>query len=187
MSAVEQAIYNVQGWYAEELDGQTFEVQTPVPEHCTLANPEDYYAREGGYGRVIEDLQHCVPIWYESPLYVWAVYPDVTGDCESTELGRGGYGITILHRDDLEGLTKPEGHTHCGFYRAHLGWVGGLAHELGHAFGLPDPPGCDEGLDTCDWDAMMQLGFTRYPDTYLTEADVAALRASPWFHVWQTE
>ncbi len=187
IAALNSAIYDVQRWYADQLDGLTFAVQTRTPEHCSLANPADHYAREEGYNRVVYDLQHCVPIWWEQPYYVWVIYPDVVGDCELTELGRGGYGVTILHRDDLEGLTKPEGHTHCGYYRPHGGWVGGLAHELGHAFGLPHPPGCDEGLETCDWDAMMQLGYTKYPDTYLTDADVAALKASPWFYVTLTE
>ena len=29
-------------------------------------------------------------------------------------------------------------------------WIGGLAHELGHALGLLHPPGCEEGLASCD-------------------------------------
>ena len=187
MTALEKAIYNVQRWYAEKLDGHTFAVQAPTPEYCTLPNPEDYYAREGGYHRVVQDLQHCVPIWYESPYYVWAVYPDVVYHCGESDLGKGGSGTTVLHRNDLEGVRKPEGHTSCGYYRPQDGWFGGLAHELGHAFGLPHPPGCNEGLEICDWHAMMNAGYVDYPDTYLTEADVEALKASPWFHVRLTE
>ena len=81
----------------------------------------------------------------------------------------------------MEGLSNPEGHTHCGYYRQHSGWVRGLAHELGHAFGLPNPPGCDEGLESCDARAMMHLGYASdYPDTYLTDADVELLMVSPF-------
>ena len=185
IAAIENAIYDVQGWYAEKLDGQTFAIQTPTPEHCILPNTEDYYAYEDGYNRVVYDLADCVPIWWESPYYVWAVYPDVWSPCGMDELGRGGYGITVLHRDDLEGISKSEGHTHCGYYRPQTGWIGGLAHELGHAFGLPHPPGCDEGLDTCDWHAMMQLGYVDYPDTYLTEMDIEMLPDSPFIRVRQ--
>ena len=180
IAALERAVYSVQAWYAEQLDGLTFEVQQPFPEQCTLPGKEEEYAKGGAYNRIVNELRDCVPIWWEQPHNVWAVYPDVTGDCELTDLGRGGYGITVLHRDDLEGLTNVDGHWHCGFYRPQMGWVGGLAHELGHALGLPHPPGCDEGLETCDYDAMMMLGFTKYPDAHFTEADIAFLLESPF-------
>ena len=178
---MEDAIVHVQAWYAEKMGGLTFRLHSVTPTHCTLENEADYYAWEGGYNRVVYDLQHCVPIWWEQPYNVWAVYPDVLGECGKSELGRGGYGITILHKDDLEGISKPEGHTHCSFFRAHMTWYGGLAHELGHAFGLPHPPGCDEGLDTCDWKAMMQLGYNDYPNTYLRADETEFLQASGWF------
>ena len=78
--------------------------------------------------------------------------------------------------------------------------VGGLAHELGHAFELGHPPGCDEGLpqtakftyndgsfsseavnSVCDVYALMWLGFHwDYPETYLTDADKEVLNASPF-------
>ena len=54
-------------------------------------------------------------------------------------------------------------------------WWGGLAHELVHAFHVPHPPGCDEGLDTCDFDALMMFGYAVYPDTYFTESGKAIL------------
>ena len=180
MESLENAIQDVQEWYAEKLGGRTFAMRTHTPEMCTLANEDDYYARDGGYGRVIDDLQHCVPIWYESPYYVWTVYADVTGHCDLGIFGRGGGGITIMAKPDLEGLSNPEGRMHCGFYRQHSSWVGGLAHELGHALGLLHPPGCDEGLESCDQEALMQVGYDSYPDTYLTDADVATLMASPF-------
>ena len=185
MDAISAAIASVQGWYAEKLGGQTFTLADPLPEHCELPNEELHYAREGGYNRVVDDIQDCAPVWWHSPYYTWVVYPDVKGDCELTNLGAGADGITILHRDDMMGLSSPEGHTHCGYYRPHSGWLGGLAHEVGHALGLPHPPGCDEGLDTCDWHAMMQLGYVDYPDTYLTEMDVEMLLDSPFIRVRQ--
>ena len=44
---------------------------------------------------------------------VWVVYPDVDFNCEGSSLGRGGRGLTMLHRGDLEGLVDPMGHVQC--------------------------------------------------------------------------
>ena len=181
MAAMESAMGSIQEWFADRLDGRTLQVQEPAPQHCVLPKPEDYYAGEDGYHRVIVDLNPCVPIWYDTPYEVWAVYADVAYVCGESELGRGGFGTTVLHRDDLEGITNAEGHASCGYHRPQSGWIGGLVHELGHAFGLPHPPGCDEGLETCDWAAVMQTGYVDYPDTYLTEEDIAMLKESQWF------
>jgi hypothetical protein len=55
-----------------------------------------------------------------------------------------------------------------------------LGHELGHALGLPHPPGCDQGLPSCDSNALMWLGYTTWPQTHLRPADRATLDASPF-------
>ena len=76
----------------------------------------------------------------------------------------------------LIGLANKEGNTnHCGYQRTQVSYLGGTAHELAHAFGLDHPPGCDDGLPTCDWDALMHLGYNNYPDTYFTEMDIERL------------
>ncbi len=178
--ALREAALHVQRWYAAKLGGLTFELSASIPEICSLPEPANHYERERGWNRIIRDLQPCAPVGYNSPNYVWAVYPDVPFDCERSELGRGGAGLTILHTSDLEGVLA--GTTQCGIYRDKLGYFGGLAHEIGHAFGLSHPPGCDEGLETCDRDAMMHSGYARYPYTYLTEADVETLMESPFIH-----
>ena len=103
---------------------------------------------------------------------------------EQQELGAGGPGLIMVPRADLEGLTNPGIYYHCdeGPYNGPLGrWIGGLAHELGHSFGLPHPPGCDDGLSTCDEEALLWSGYESYPDTYLREDEKAVLRRSPFF------
>ena len=184
MEALPTVYAHIQDWFAGKLEGLTFEVQAPIPQHCTLPQRGDYYAgHKDGYTRVIEDIQHCAPVSWGSPFFVWAIYVDTPFVCDVGALGAGGGGTTIMHGDDLEGLSNPNGHTQCGFPRTHMGYVGGTAHELGHAFGLPHPPGCDEGLDTCDQEAMMQWGYTVYPNTYLRDDDIANLKVSPFFWV----
>ena len=199
--AVRVAVQHAQAWYAEQLEGLTFAVSDPTPQICGLPETAAYYKddkdwtwEDAGWNRILADLQDCVAIEWPALHHVWVVYPDVDFNCEGSSLGRGGSGLTMLHRGDLEGLINPTTHMQCGTTpRGEFGWIGGLAHELGHAFGLSHPPKCDEGVpDTykwppvdsvCDARAMMWLGFYfDYPTTYLTEADKENLRSSRFFY-----
>ena len=183
-TVIQDAVIHVQDWYAAQLDGYTFAVVVPIPEVCSLNAPADYYEGVGGWNRVIEDLQNCAPVKHFSPDHVWAIYIDADLDCDGGgELGAGGDGVTIVHRGDLEGLVDPTNYRLCDSApRSQYGWIGGLAHELGHAFGLPHPPGCNDGLSHCDEDALMWHGYYwDYPETYLTADDMNTLRASPFF------
>ena len=186
---INTAVLDVQGWYAGQLDGLTFTVEGPLPQPCSLNNPAEYYAGKDGWWRVITGLQDCAPVEHSSDKHVWVVYVDVPFRCGEPrgELGAGGDGVTILHRGDLDGLSDPENFILCPEEglppRSAYGWIGGLAHEIGHAFGLPHPPGCEEDLNTCDYGALMWSGYYwDYPDTYLTNEDKAALRESIFFH-----
>lgn len=182
IAAVHDAIYHAQRWYAEQLGGYTFKVEGPTPQVCALEEAAAFYEGEHGWGRVLAGLDDCAPPpEHYSRRYVWAIYVDAEYDCEGGgELGAGGAGITIVHRGDLEGLASPKTYSMCGFpKRGVYGWIGGLAHELGHAFGLPHPPGCEERLESCDEDALMWGGFYwDYPETYFTEDDKARLLES---------
>ena len=185
-NAVRDAIVHVQDWYAGQLEGATFEAEEPIPLTCAVEHPAEYYESEHGWRRVIETIQHCAPVRHLSDEYVWVIYIDVGWHCDGKgELGRGGEGITILTGGDLEGLVSPDEFLPCpdSLPRSAYGWIGGLAHEIGHAFGLPHPPGCEESLNTCDQGALMWWGYYwDYPETYLTKDDQAALQSSMHFH-----
>ena len=154
---VNTAIFHVQAWYADQLDGYTFAVQEPVPQVCSLDQPAEYYEGEGGWWRVIDGLQDCAPVAHAADEHVWVIYVDADFRCGELrgELGAGGDGVTILHRGDLDGLSDPENYILCPDEglppRSAYGWIGGLAHEIGHAFGLPHPPGCEKDLIPCDY------------------------------------
>ena len=183
---ISKAIVDVQSWYRRQLDGLTFDIYSVIPEQCHLPGNEEYYNHGDVWAKVLEDVQPCAPVQHGISRFTWALYVDVTERCgEPHELGRGGDGITMLQTDGLHLAQTPETteeYTYCAdtFHRTFGGIMGGLAHELGHTFGLPHPPGCEEGLSTCDYPALMWDGYGSYPDTYLRDDEKAVLRRSPF-------
>ena len=113
---------------------------------------------------------------------VWVVYPDVDTECSPdrqrrrtwhrrlrrTRKGRTGLWPCSALTGSRRCLAEPGDYFYCGegpLYPGSLGRaaIGGLAHELGHALELPHPPGCDEGLASCDHYSLMHLGYTVLP------------------------
>ncbi|WP_423930432.1 hypothetical protein [Candidatus Palauibacter sp.] len=120
-------------------------------------------------------VKDCADI-ADGSYHAWVVYTDLMEPCGPVYgLGRGGNSNAWLGAWDLVGLTDPE-YSHCGqrIYGPNR-WIGGLAHEMGHAFGLPHPPGCDEGLSTCDHGALMATGYADWPNTYLRDDEKEVL------------
>ena len=132
----------------------------------------------------MKDVQGCAPVGYRSARFTWVLYADVTHDCKAAgRLGAGTQGVTILPRQDMHGLIGARYFSDCGKeYKLPISrYVGGLAHEMGHAFGLPHPPGCDKGDRRCDKNALMWGGYVVYPRTYLRADEKKRLRRSPFF------
>ena len=176
---ITHALVDLQSWYRQQTGGLTFSLYDATPEHCRLPEPSDYYATGHAWEKVQEDVQRCAPVEYGRTDFVWVLYVDVAEACgEPHELGRGWDGITMMPRWDLEGLTNPgTPYFYCdvGPFNDPPGrWIGGPGHELGHAIAnLRHPPGCDEGLPSCDpvSRSLMDDGYTTYPDTYLLAKD----------------
>ena len=183
--AIEHALVDVQSWYRQQLGGLTFSLYDVTPEHCQMDMPADFYVPDS-WDKVVEGIQHCAPVAGYTSEFVWVVYADVGTECDDpNSLGRGGPGLTVVGRDDLEGLVgnRLSFYDECGhgpFDGPVRRWVGGMGHELGHALSLPHPPGCDQGLPTCDTWALLQNGYESYPDTYLRVDDKEALIRSPF-------
>lgn len=89
----------------------------------------------------------------------------------------GTSGVAVLPRNDVLGITGVGQEPLCR-------WIGGLGHELGHAFGLDHPADCeskkeDSGAPECQ--SLMYLGYLNYSETLLTQQDKIQLDKNPFF------
>ena len=117
-SSIATAVASVHRWYREQLDGSTFAVYRPMAERCRLPEDSDYYSRGDVWEKVLRDVQSCAPVRgigasggdINAAQVVWVLYVDATErlNCdEPQELGRGGLGLTMLPREDLELMVQP--------------------------------------------------------------------------------
>jgi hypothetical protein len=174
--AIEGAIRELRGWYSRQLNGPTFKLHDPMVEVAHSSQPADWFYShpnggnrdDWGYNNALAEASRLLGTRCDDPNYIWVIYSDGPGN-----KGRGGSGVTCLPEDDLLGLIGKH-----PTQKDPLRWVGGLGHELGHAFGLPHPTDTER-----DADAIMWAGFYgKYPEkAYLTDQDKRILLRSPFF------
>lgn len=179
-STILDALYDLQQWYADELNGSTFAI-SPVVDVVTGLHPASFYSANdtgGDYStwffyNVINDAFTITGAQYNDPAHRWIFYIDA--DNAPGQIGGAAlWGAAVLPGADLLGLVgeQPEPISR---------WIGGLGHELGHTLGLPHPASCDPVYTSeCPTDALMWTGYITYPDTYLLAEDKALLASSPF-------
>lgn len=138
--------------------------------HKTLPHPASYYQGTGAtwdyYVRTLEDGFALTGGSYDDPNNRW-IYINAALIGEGQGAG-GTNGVAVLHGTDLIGLASNKPNR----------YVGGLGHELGHAFTLPHPSDCPTALH-CATD-LMYLGYSIFPtNVTLTEEDKYTLLKSP--------
>jgi len=183
LDAMTSAVADLRGWYRDQVGNMTFSLHRAVPDVCPLPESAAFYL-DDTWTRVVTGVQTCLPLVYDDPDFRWIVYADVAHRCNAPgRIGAASRGVAIMGSGDLEGLTGQPVVGDCGqLIDRPLGrWIGGAGHELGHTFGLSHPPGCAEGLPSCEDTCLMWLGYLLYPNTYLREPEKAQLRASPFF------
>jgi len=194
--ALGRAIRHLQRFYLDQMgNGETFRVHEPLVEIVRTGHAADWYAvtARGGearsgwwWGNVVEEGFSLTGGRFDDPNYVWIYYNDSDSACGQTG-GAGTSGVAALPANDLRGLAGMNGIPTCPddppfwYMQPPCRWVGGLGHELGHALGLPHPPGCDAGAASCDSAALMWLGYGSYPTTYLRSDETTVLDRSPFF------
>jgi hypothetical protein len=183
--AIQRAFLSLQTWYQEQLGGPVFSLYSLALDECRTPRTADHYLLDT-YSKVLADARRCAPVTSgASQPVAWVVYADVLHGCNAPgRLGVGSPGLTLLGRGDIQGLAGEPADGDCGREATFpIGrYIGGAGHELGHAFGLPHPPGCDAGNASCDRNALMWQGYSVYPNTYLRDDEKARLRGSPFFN-----
>ncbi|HLH57102.1 MAG TPA: Ig-like domain-containing protein [Verrucomicrobiae bacterium] len=177
VNAIFGALTNLQGWYSQQLsNGTAFRLNVPAVESYVTPHAAIWYATNAGgyFYNALNDGFVLTGGTYPDPDITWVFYLDADAKGQAT----GGIkGVAVLHQGDLQGLVAESSST-------TKRWIGGSGHELGHAFGLLHPPSCETPIPgvVCASSALMWLGYTTYPDTYLLPADKSILNQSGFFY-----
>ena len=191
VSGIRSAIVHLQAFYQSQLgNGFAFSLHSPIVEVFQTSHAAAFYStgdnasQIGFWSSVLGDGFALSGGAFNDPNNRWIYYVDADPACGQVVGGTSG--VALLPANDLRGLTGQPNVPPCSGQPPDLNgicrWVGGLGHELGHAFGLPHPPGCDQG-SCSDFAAhsLMYLGYIDYPNTYFLEEDKTALLATGFF------
>lgn len=179
-NAVADAVQAMQVWYADQLSGRTFTLHQPIVETLVIPHSAAFFpahpTREFPlwfFDNAVTDGFAATGGGFNDPNHIFVFYID--SEPAPGQLVGATSGVALLPAHDLLGLTgQPVPGDDAGVGR----YIGGLGHELGHALGLPHPPGCEAGLSTCEQGALMWLGFRSWPDTFLLPLEKTTLQAS---------
>lgn len=188
--AIIWAQLSLRQWFADQLGGPSFTPSIPEVQLVPLANPAAFYRSHPGsdsayltyWQNVINEALPATGARFYDPGNAWIFYVDAPAGCGQLS-GGAAAGIAVVSDFDLRGLVGDlyidpcTGQPDLFLTFTPQRWIGGQGHELGHAWGLPHPPGCDDGLPSCDYDALMWAGFYGgFPDrTYLRSGERLAL------------
>lgn len=190
--AIKNAAHHLQQWYRDQLgDGLSFRLTDDVVDVYHSTHPSDWYTTSADaawagewrfWFNAVNDAFALSGGRFEDPDNFWIIYIDALSTCDQKQ-GGGLNGVAAMGVNDLRGLVGLPFISLCNEVIPDYSpcrYVGGLGHELGHAFGLPHPPGCDDGQTTCDYNALMYTGYITYPATHFSESEKATMRSSPF-------
>ena len=196
--SLDRSIRHLQQWMSEQMPaGETFALAEPAVLTLRSPRPEAWFREHdahNGYATFYDNaIDESLRLMGEppgiNPERAWLIYVDADatcGQCGGCGFGYAtGGGFAVVSANDLRGFLSGPWMRGCegdvvtfGFRPCRF--VGGIGHELGHALGLPHPPGCDDGAPTCDRETIMYTGFYGYPAADLTDGEQATLGTHPF-------
>lgn len=155
-----------QAFFKEKL-GKTFRLNDPIVEVVEGEHEQEWYeeTQNGGdrYWWSATNAQQEIWRRFDLPDDRWMGVSLVSAEGEGAGGGASG-GWVLLPGHDADGGA--------GYPAQKARWVGGMVHELGHAFGLPDSASTD---GTC-----MSATFYSWPECEFTESQVNTMLNSRW-------
>jgi hypothetical protein len=157
-----------QRYYQQEL-GRTFRLTEPVVEVVTGEHVKSWYENTPNGGErywwsvfnMQQELQRRFTLG--APDSRWINVGEVIAEGPGAG-GGGGNGWVILCQHDADGAAGLNGPMNR--------WYGGMVHELGHAFGLPDSTSTDG--------TPMSASFYDYPNTHFSQSQKNAILNGPY-------
>jgi hypothetical protein len=153
-----KVIVEAQKYYKAEL-GKTFKVNDPIVETVVGDQKKTWYENtpNGGekYWWSVTNMENELvrKFGLKNPDSRWMVVGEISAEGEGAG-GGGSPGWVILCQHDADGAV--------GIGGTMNRWYGGMVHELGHAFGLPDSASTDG--------TPMSGSFYDYPNTHFSDA-----------------
>ncbi len=197
INALQSAILNIREFYEDSLGaGNEFGLKSPIVEVHQTNHTEGYYSTNEPYigapysgwfwENALSEAFALTGGYFNDPNNKWIVYIDAQPAC--TQYIGATSGVGLLAKSDLRGLSGEPHPPLCGNppETSNLNrWIGGSAHELGHAFNLPHPWNCDS-VSGCSgglysFNSLMYMGYSNYPDTYILPCDNQNLLDSGFF------
>lgn len=189
--AIALAAWDAQRWLAHALDGPTFDFSMGPVAIVRSEKPARWFSSAepgAGFGafyrNTAEELRRLEIARTSDATVRTVVYVDADHVCGQS--GAAGGALAVVSANDLRGLVGETIVPACeranpAEVAGRCRWVGGLAHELLHTFGLRHPdrsPACQ--TPQCKAEALMMQGFMRYPRAKLLDEEKEILRKSPF-------
>jgi hypothetical protein len=165
---IARVMREAQRYYKQEL-GKTFQLNDPVVEVVTGDHNRSWYENTPNgsdrYWWAVFNMQQELlrRLSLGAPDRRWLNVGEISAEGPGAG-GGGGNGWVILSGHDADGAAGINGPMNR--------WYGGMVHELGHAFGLPDSSFTDG--------TPMSASFYNYPNTHFNEQQKNAIRNGPY-------